>query len=90
MDWKLGILKKTCNHLASCLPNTKFIETKSGGYFVNGKRQIGVVMSKKEKNSNESFKINKWKNGYGISLDSSYVGHYTKIRESVIKGLGIK
>lgn len=84
-------LNKTCNHLASCLPNTKFVETKWGGYFQKGNRKIGITISPwQSKDSSKSLKINKWKNGYGINLNPIDVGYYTGIKESVKKGLGIK
>lgn len=86
----IKLLKETCNQIASCLPDTKFIETKSGGYFVKGKRQIGIVPTNTQKKSNDSFKINKWKNGYGINLDKRDVCMYYDIKDSVKKGLGIK
>ena len=85
-------LHKTCDHLASCLPDTKFIKTKKGGFFEKGNRKIGVVLKSQNSNSNfeKNFKINKWKKGYGINIHPMYKCSYTAIRESVCKGLGIK
>ena len=45
-------LHKTCDHLASCLPDTKFIKTKKGGFFEKGNRKIGVVLKSQNSNSN--------------------------------------
>lgn len=84
-------LKKTYNHIASCLPNTKFVETKNGGYFEKGNRKIGAVVSPWQKDDrNSSLKINKWKNGYGLNVHPKDTKSYTFLKKSVQKGLGIK
>lgn len=84
-------LKKTCNHIASCLPDTKFVETKNGGYFQKGNRKLGAVVSPWQKNDlDSSLKINKWKNGYGLNVHPNDTGMYTFLKESVKRGLGIK
>lgn len=84
-------LKITCNHMASCLPNTKFIETKKGGLFVNGKRKIGVYVDPTiNYKYEESFKIRKLKYGFGLRVHPSLTASYHDMKKSVKKGLGIR
>lgn len=79
-------LKNTCNHMASCLPGTKFVETRNGGYFVKGNRKLGVVVSP----SSDVLKINKWKDGFGLNVNPKETMNYISILKSVKRGLGIK
>ena len=84
-------LKKTCNHIASTFPGTNFVETKWGGYFQKGNRKLGAVVSNWQKDdTNASVRINKWKQGYGLNVHPKDVGMYSRLRESVKIGLGIK
>lgn len=84
--------KRTCKHLASCLPETKFIETDKGGFFVKGNRKIGTILvdnKNRPLDDGKSFKINKWKNGFGLNVDSRERCCYYALKKSVSKGLGI-
>ena len=84
-------LQQTCEHMASCLPDTKFYKTKNGGFFKKGNRTLGAVVSPKQKDDmDSSFKINKWKNGYGLNIHPNDTGMYTFLKESVSRGLRIK
>lgn len=86
-------LQITCKQIASCLPNTTFTQTSSGGFFVNNKnqRRLGTVVNfKTDSKRNDSFKINRFKNVFGLNVNYKNVKDYTSICESVIKGLGIK
>lgn len=84
-------LKSTCNQIASCIPGTKFVETKNGGYFEKGKRKLGVVVSPWQKDDlDSSLKINKWKNGFGLNVHPKDTGMYSLLKGSVKKGLGVK
>ncbi len=81
-------LKVTCNQIASCLPGTKFVETRNGGYFVKGNRKLGAVVSPSSDVS--SVKINKWKDGFGLNVNPKQTMDYISIKKSVKRGLGIK
>ena len=87
---ELKKLKNTCNYISETIPGSKFIKTKWGGYFEKGNRKIAITISKKNKTDEQSFKINKWKKGFGINLDQRDISRMTKIRTSVKKGLGYK
>lgn len=83
--------KSTCKQIASCLPDTKFVETRYGGYFEKGKRKIGAVVSRNQKDDyDSSLRINKWKNGFGLNVHPSMVFDYYSLKDSVKRGLGIK
>ena len=91
-DFHLSGLKETCNFVSKFMvKDSKFIETKWGGYFEKGKRKIGITISPwQSKDVEKSLKINKWKNGYGINLHPFFARYSRGIRNSVKKGLGIK
>lgn len=36
-------LQQTCEHMASCLPDTKFYKTKNGGFFKRGNKTSGYI-----------------------------------------------
>ena len=93
MNYKDSVkdLKITCNHMASCLPKTKFIETKKGGLFVYGKRKIGVYVDPfVNRKYEESFKIRKLKYGFGLRVHPLLTAAYPAMKKSVKKGLGIR
>ena len=87
----IKFFKRNCSHLASCLPGVKFVETKYGGYFQKGNRKLDANVHIKQKDDiNESFKIRKKNNGFGIDVHPKDVGVYSRLRMSVTKALGIK
>ena len=82
--------KNICKSIARSIPGAKFVETKSGGYFEKGNRKLGAVVSSWQKdNVGSSFKINKWKKGYGINVNPKHTRIYSELNYSVRKGLGL-
>ena len=87
----IKLFKRNLNFLASSLSGVKFVETKYGGYFLKGNRKINASVNKFQKDDlNESFKIRKKTNGFGIDVHPKDVMFYSRLRESVTKGLKIK
>ena len=88
---KIKQLHDSCEYVASCLPNTKFVETKKGGYFQKGNRKVGVLLSPNQKlDIQKNFKLNKWKSGFGLNIHPIHCGQAGFMFKSVKKGLGIK
>lgn len=88
-------LKITLRHLGSCLKDVSFKETLFGGYFVKGGRKINVIVLPQKGNDrnymlNESKKIRKMGNEFGVALHPDHTASYVAIQDLVKKGLGIR
>ena len=83
-------LQITCKQMASCIDGAKFVPTKYGGVFYKGNRKIACEIDYKKQDYKDDFKIKKNGNIFGLKINKSSCKMYSSIKESIIKGLGIK
>lgn len=86
----LSELKVTLKHLSTCLSGVSYIETKYGGIFKKGNREIYCNANFKDNNKPVVSEIKRRGGKFCVDVGRRDVCNYGSIKQTVKRGLGCK